>query len=418
MKLDRRTRRDADLQVIGLEDFFSEQFAHYPDERKELAANGIRHLGAPDLSIRIGNTEWTVRADRTLIATRTAASHSVLVELDAAHFSDWAQQQTTFSGLVTGHNITILRGSKRDLAAWDAAWLALLEGWPVVDSDLRFIGRDGEELNLGRVFTPHDADEDIAHFLREAGYLHLRGWLKPELMVRIGHEIDAALPSYRDGDGNSWWVTIDGGDRKCVRLQNFVEHSPTTHSLLASQRWDSVRRAISGRDDIRQGPMNGNCIEALVKPLGVIEGVSDVPWHRDCNFGRHAYQCAGIVAGISVDPGDLESGCLRVVAGSHRVCMPAYRAGLASYLPVITVTTERGDITVHQTCTLHEATPPLVRPRRVMYTGFGLPPTTGISPDHARQRAIKDLRERAHLLQSQPRSPLARAGQPLPSTHA
>jgi Phytanoyl-CoA dioxygenase (PhyH) len=410
MRLDRRTRRDANLRVVGLDEFFGRAFTDFSNERKTVAANGIKYLNAAHLSIRVANSEWTIRAEHTLTAVRGAAPDSVLVELSEATFSDWAQQQATFNALVTGQNVSILQGSKKDLAAWDAAWLALLEGWPVVDEEMQFVGRDGGELDLHRSFTPHDADEDIAHFFRETGYLHLRGWLDPDTMVRIGDEIDAALPSYGDGDGNSWWATVGGGQRECVRLQRFVEHSPTTHSLLASPEWRNVRRAISGRDDIRQGPISGNCIEALVKPLGVIEGVSDVPWHRDCNFGRHAYQCAGIVAGISVDPGNAESGCLRVVAGSHRVGMPAYRANSDSYLPVIPVVTERGDITLHQTCTLHEATPPLLYPRRVMYTGFGLPPIEAVAPDHVGQRNINELRESAHKLQSQPRSPLASAG--------
>jgi Phytanoyl-CoA dioxygenase (PhyH) len=186
-----------------------------------------------------------------------------------------------------------------------------------------------------------------------------------------------------------------------------VEHSPTTAALLASAEWRAVRLALAGHDDLVQSPIEGNCIEALRKPLGVVEGVSDVPWHRDCNFGRHAYQCAGVVAGISVDAGNNESGMLRVVAGSHRIGMPAYRANLDPYLPIIPVATDRGDVTIHQTCTLHEATPPLQRERRVMYTGFGLPLRSEVRPDPVQQHQLKELREHAHLLTSQPRSPVA-----------
>ena len=28
-----------------------------------------------------------------------------------------------------------------------------------------------------------------------------------------------------------------------------------------------------------------NVIEALVKPIGVVEGISDLPWHKDCSLG-------------------------------------------------------------------------------------------------------------------------------------
>jgi hypothetical protein len=60
---------------------------------------------------------------------------------------------------------------------------------------------------------------------------------------------------------------------------------------------------------------------------------------------------------------------------------------------------------VHIACTLHEAQPPLVRERMVMYTGFGLSPVAGARNDAGRD--LSDLRERAHKLQSQPPSPVA-----------
>jgi len=409
MELDRRTRRDADLRVIDVDAYFGGEFADVPQARKVLAARGIRHLDAASLGFRVGDSAWTISAGDILVATKGTSSDAVTVELDAAQFSNWVQQQVTFNALLTGRSVRLVRGSPKDLAAWDAAWLALLEGWPVFEEGVRFIGRDGNCLDLQQAFTPDDPGEDIAHFFREAGFLHLRGWLEAGDMARIGQEIDSALPCYEEGDGKSWWATVDGGVRACVRLQHFVEHSPTTAGVLASDAWAAVRQAVSGTDELTQPPIEGNCIEALVKPLGVVEGVSDVPWHRDCNFGRHAYQCAGAVVGISVDPGNEESGLLRVVAGSHRVSMPPYRANQDPYLPVVPVVTEQGDITVHQSCTLHEATPPLVRPRRVMYTGFGLPPTADTSQGHSQKRDLEDLRERAHKLQSQPRSPVARA---------
>ena len=37
--------------------------------------------------------------------------------------------------------------------------------------------------------------------------------------------------------------------------------------------------------------LENNRIEALVKPIGVVEGISDVPWHKDCSLGRHCYEC-------------------------------------------------------------------------------------------------------------------------------
>jgi hypothetical protein len=302
--------------------------------------------------------------------------------------------------------LRVHRGSDRELQIWDAVWVALLEGWPVVAPDLVFCDRHGDPLDLERAFTPDDDPVDIAHFLREAGFVHLRDWLDPEAMVTIAHDIDGALPAYSEGDGRSWWAGLADGSRRCVRLQHFVEHSPTTAELLASASWDALRRALAGDDDLVQAPIEGNCIEALVKPLGVVQGISDVPWHRDCNFGRHAYGCSSTTIGISVTGAGATSGQLRVVAGSHRVAMPPLFAPDESYLPVIPLPTETGDLTVHLSCTLHEAMPPLERERKVMYTGFGLRPQPDARPEA--KADLASLRERAHRLTSQPASPLAR----------
>ena len=287
---------------------------------------------------------------------------------------------------------------------WDALWLAVLEGWPVVDSELSFLDRSGGPLDLARCFTPEDDPMDIAHFLREAGYLHLRGWLERAEMAEVSDDIDRAIPHYHEGDDRSWWATLDDGSRRSVRLQHFVEHSPTTAAFLSSDRWDHLRRTIAADDDLVQSPVEGNCIEALVKPLAVKRGVSDVPWHRDCNFGRHAYGCRGTIVGVSVTPGGETTGLLRAVAGSHRVAMPPMMASTESYLPVVALPTETADLTVHLSCTIHEAMPPLSAERKVMYTGFGLAPR----PDDRLfgQRDLGQLRERAGRSASQPPSPL------------
>jgi hypothetical protein len=225
-------------------------------------------------------------------------------------------------------------------------------------------------------------------------------------MAAVSEEMDRALPHYLDGDNRSWWATVAGGTRRCVRMQYFVEHSPTTAALLSSERWNHLRVTIAGEDELTQGPVEGNCIEALVKPLAVTTGVSDIPWHRDCTLGRHAYGCSSTTIGVSVTPGGETSGQLRVVAGSHRVAMPPELAFGESYLPIVALPTESGDVTVHLSCTIHEAMPPVTAERKAMYTGFGL--ASRLDDDARGARRGSDHRQRAATTASQPASPLAR----------
>ncbi|MCK9902665.1 phytanoyl-CoA dioxygenase [Parafrankia colletiae] len=372
--LDRRTRRDADLRHIDLEDFLTRDFPGLVTRHGPLVARGIAYLQAPPLAIEIGASSWSFGSDgTTLAASRGTVGGALIVTFDEADFSDWAQNQRSFNAMLTARELRYRGGSELDVSVWDSLWLTLLEGWPVVDDAIEFVDRRGVPLDLGRVFTPADEPEDVAHFLREAGYLHLRNWLDPANMKDISSDIDQALPDYREGDGRSWWATVKDGSRHCVRLQEFIAHSPTTAAILHGERWDHLRGVLAGDDLLEQRP-GGRGPEALIKPIGVTVGASDVSFHRDCHFGRHAYNCSNLVTGIAVTGSGETNGQLRVIAGSHRVLMPVEIASSRPYLPVVAVPTEPGDVTVHLTCTLHESTPPLVEERRVLYTGFSLAP--------------------------------------------
>jgi hypothetical protein len=98
-------------------------------------------------------------------------------------------------------------------------------------------------------------------------------------------------------------------------------------------------------DGHRHQGLVGNRVEALFKPIGVAQGISDVPWHKDCSLGRHSYDCSNLTTGISVTGATEDSGQLRVRPGSHRaLCWPAFaQPGLD--LPDRALPTEKGDIT-------------------------------------------------------------------------
>ena len=107
-------------------------------------------------------------------------------------------------------------------------------------------------------------------------------------------------------------------------MQYFHEQSPTTGASSPTTA-SCARPAHRRRPRAREAGPNANCVEALVKPIGVVEGISDVPWHKDCSLGSHSYRCCSLTVGISVTGADARSGQLRVVAGSHRpLVQPAF----------------------------------------------------------------------------------------------
>ena len=110
--------------------------------------------------------------------------------------------------------------------------------------------------------------------------------------------------------------------------------------------------------------------EGLVKPLGIVRGLSDLPWHKDCGQGGHSYMCNGLTTGISVTGADRTSGALGVIPGSHRANTMATGRDRRLDLQPIMLETRTGDVTVHCSDTLHRAHPPVDRPRKVVYSSF------------------------------------------------
>jgi hypothetical protein len=397
--LDRRTRRDEDRHHVSPNDFFEHEFPLLAARHGHLVAEGMKALDAPSLTVEVDGSAWTVRQiENTVEVQNGLAEDAVVVTLTAEQFSDWAQNQMTFNGFNVARELRFRNGTIEQVSIWDSLWIALLEGWAVTDDRFTFLDRHGAPLDLTAGFKPDDDPADIAHFLREAGFLHLKGWLDPEDMARISAEMDTALPHYSEGDGRSWWATLKDGSRHCVRMQEFVEYSPSTARVLSSDAWARMRRIVGDQDALEETRVEGRIIEALYKPIGVVSGPSDVDFHRDCHLGRHAYVCSRLTIGIALTSTGNGNGSLRVIAGSHRLAMPVEIAKTRPYLPVVALPTETGDLTVHLSCTLHESTPPVTAERRVMYTPISLAPPMGAkgpidtSVGHLRERVNDILR--------------------------
>ena len=186
-------------------------------------------------------------------------------------------------------------------------------------------------------------------------------------------------------------------------MEYFDQHSPRTATLGDDPRFASIA-SLTG-DGHRWGAAGSDGIEALFKPIGVTKGISDVPWHKDCSLGRHSYDCCSLTTGISVTGADQVSGQLQVVAGSHRALVWPALLQPTMDLPVVALPTRTGDVTVHLSCTLHMAQPPVERERRVLYTSFRLPPADPEASSAALRR-LGELREAAPVSVSQPPSPV------------
>jgi len=398
MSVDLRTRSDADQAPIETGLFFREILPALLDANHAFIAPGASELRLDSrldsFCVETDGEPWTLAwtDDRVSISPGHHAQSRVL--LTAEQLTDIVNDQSTPVALMSNALLEMPEGGLPDFLNW---WLVLRSA-----IDARRIHARGDvkfKSDVGRSFTPDDSDEEMRTFLEDAGYLHIKGLFSEEEMAAVAADFPKAAPHFEKGDPKAWFATTQDGAEHLVRMEGFDRYSPATVSLIDEDRFQRIG-GIPGIGHV-SARKPGARVGALSKPIGVVKGISDLPWHKDCSLGRHSYECCSLTVGISVTGADAESGQLRVVPGSHRALVwpaPCIQPGLD--LEAIDLPTRTGDVTVHLSCTQHMSQAPRVRTRKVLYTGFGQPPADAEAAQRNRLR-LDAVRSKTHTSVSQ-----------------
>ncbi|HEY3673989.1 MAG TPA: phytanoyl-CoA dioxygenase family protein [Acidimicrobiia bacterium] len=401
MSVDERTRVDGEVDAVDPVACFAELLPAAFEREQDLLAAAVAEYAPRPLTIEVDRNAWTLAVDDGVVrvvsgGTDTSSSGDgiTLLRTNRAQLDDLVNDQVTVVGMQTNGTLDQPVGGFGALLDW---WLLLrgaLDGRaPHTRGAIDLVDSDGAPLALDRSFAVDAPLEEMGDFLQRAGYLHIAGVFDEGEMDAVSRDMDAAAPTYSRGDGRSWWAKNRAGDDLLVRMQYFDEVSPAVERLVGDDRLQRLA-GLTGDGHV-YGGMKDNRIEALFKPFDVVEGISDLPWHKDCALGRHSYDCCSMTVGISVSGADAVSGQLRTVAGSHRALMwPSLHREDRSDLPAVALPTRTGDLTVHLSCTLHQSVPPVDRERRVLYTGFRLPPR-GTEAERAALERLRAIREDA-----------------------
>lgn len=298
------------------------------------------------------------------------------VALDTTAFAELIQDVSSTFGLHLRGRVEIRHGEASAFHAWEPVLRHLFDARPVhVFGAITLLESDGRPLDTGRSFALDEDPAQLGHFLAEAGYLHIRGVFGPQEMAAVIAEHDAAMAASTREDGTSWWARTQAGQWYPARILGFNLQAPVLRELLHSPRFATVA-TLTGDTFVQADPEAGDSASALLKKPAVVEGISDVTWHKDCAMGGHSRRCNSLVVGISLTDADLDSGELAVAAGSHRAnILPLGAEGLD--LPIVALPTRAGDLTVHCSCLLHMSRPPVRGERRVVYTDLRLEPQAG-----------------------------------------
>jgi hypothetical protein len=324
-----------------------------------------------------GRAYTYVPAGRSFTVEPGTGGADTVVVLPYEEWCAFAWELRSCFALLYDEKLTVARGSFGQLARWEPPLRVAFDGQEIYDLDdpPAVLDPAGGPLDCARTFTLDDPQEEMADFLGRAGFLHLRAVLGADEVAALRAEVDQAVASARPDDRRSWWTTVDGRD-VCSRVNYINDRSALVAGLGSDERF--ARIATLGGPDLRDGRdrLDGNGV--VIKVPGASGGLSDLPWHRDCGMGGHPVKCPMLNVGIQLDAASAATGQLLMVAGSHRGTSRLPGAREVAGLPVVPISTEPGDVTVHFGHTLHAAPAPADREasgRRALYLSF-VPPLT------------------------------------------
>jgi len=343
---------------------------------------------ARPLAVRLTSGEgYTYVPGRGTVSIEAGTSTAdTVVEMDAGTWSDYLNEMRSAFGLLYAQLVRCPRGSLDELIAWEPAIRALYTGRAVYDpAAVSLTGIDGSPLDLQRTFRVDSPAEEIAHFVRAAGFVHVRGVFDAGEIAELVSEVEHLQAMARPGDDRSWWAETDDGTEVCCRLTFINERAPSTARLHTDPRVVALVDAVRGEAPLAIQDTRGDGDTVVIKNPGAVKGLSDLPWHVDCGLGGHPVMCPGINLGIQLDAATAESGQLHFLAGSNgrtAFHLPADRLAGAAY-PTVAVTTEPGDVTIHWNDTLHAAPSPSGggAGRRALYLSFNNPRIADVIPE-------------------------------------
>ena len=326
------------------------------DGRAAHVARATTGLGS--LAFRVGDGRaYTYRpcAGGVEIVTGEADAHTVL-DLDLEAWQGLVHELEAAAGLLYAGRVRCVRGNAVDLMAWESGLRALYNRRPPYDPDrIQLAERSGKRLDINRTFRMHDDREDMAHFLRVAGYLFVRDVFSADEAQDFLAEARELQREARQGDKLSWWGKNAAGDTVLCRVTR-GSAKPHLGTLQSDTRLLALKDLADERLVYKKG--EGEGVAVIYKRPDMIEGLGDLPWHRDCGMGGHAVICPTLVASIFLSEASPETGELTMLPGSKDAAFNAHDPVPRGELRSAHFHAHPGDVSLHYSDTVHAAPPP------------------------------------------------------------
>ena len=283
-----------------------------------LGARGVELLGLSTLGFEVdGTVAHLAVVDGALARSRGSADDGPVVALDAAAFSDLCQDVASTFGLVLAGRVQ-MRAGRAPTSSWRGSRCCVprsTRGRSTSPGSIEFRTATGR----ARPATGPSASTTRARTSATSSP-------KPATCTSKACSPKPRWPRCRPSSTTPWprrrRTTARRGGRATdegwypSRILGFNLKSPTLQELLDVRPLPRASASFTDDAMVQRPPRQGDSAEGLLKKVGVVEGISDVSWHKDCSLGGHSRRCCGLTVGISVTGAEQRSGELGVVAGS------------------------------------------------------------------------------------------------------
>ncbi|MBI2706077.1 MAG: phytanoyl-CoA dioxygenase family protein [Actinobacteria bacterium] len=323
-----------------------------------LAVQDVERIGP--LAIRLAGTDRSYTyepAGATIAVEPGDAGARVVIELDGESFTGLALDLDTLPGLLYRGKVAAVRGNVRRALRWEAALRSMYHGLPIFDpehADLR--GLDGEPLDPTETYSLADDAAMPAHFLHTMGYVVVKNVFADDEVAAMLGAAQRLRDEAVEGDHRSWWGKNAGGESLLTRVLD-AGREPVLRGLYDDRRLLQMA-AWSDFELVPRGRGRDDAVTVLWKLPGMVEGLADIPWHRDCGMGGHASGCPRLIATVCLTDGSAAAGELRVLPGSWTGSVNFMKPDDPDAPHGVGLATTAGDVSLHYSDSMHASLPP------------------------------------------------------------
>jgi len=344
--------------VLNFETYHSDTLPSLISQGREALLSGKQRLPSMGMAVEGRGPGYTYTLKDGALAIHPGTQDAdFAVTLSHEDWVGLVSDMETVPGILYGDRLLDKRGDMMQFMRWEPVLRALYTGLPIYQPGaIRLRDPQGRTLDPWSMFDLSDSDQAMRDFLEAAGYLLVKGVFSEDEVFGFRHWTRELARQAQQGDQLSWWGKSATGKSVLCRCLN-AGSLPAFGGLYEDARVSRLASLLpEGVAHPRASETDG--VTVVYKNPGVSEGLSDLPWHRDCGMGGHALMCPTFVLSIYLLDATPQQGSLQFLPGSHRYAY-GFEDTRAGQVPgAVTVPARAGDVTLHTGDVMHAAPPP------------------------------------------------------------